>query len=173
MNQMKSSKDSTDKQVRAWLQFAIDLEQRGLDFYKKCRSETHHPRAIELFDYLVRVETAHKKVLQDVLKAHSGDDPKTIHQSVHDFIKMDIHHPLFDEDSLKKMTDRETALHDVFNTALKMEKEGLEFYQKMEQEKIEPELKKLFKRLADDEKEHFKEIKLLGEFVFGGPVADM
>ena len=171
MSQTKISEEKA-KKVRAWLQFAIDLEDRGLQFYRECLANTHHARAMELFDYLVRVETAHKKILEEVLAAQAGDDPDLIHQSIHDFMRLDVEHPLFDKKTLEKMTDRNTPLHSMFNKALKFEKEGLEFYQKLEKEEMEPELKQLFKKLADDELVHFKEIKLLGEFVFGGPVAE-
>jgi len=171
MSQTKISEDRR-AQILKWLQFAIDLEDRGLEFYKECLANTQHPRAMELFDFLIKVETGHKKALQSVLDGYSKGDEKVMHDALHAFMRMDIEPPLFDKGSKEKMTSPLTALHEMFNKALDFEKEGAEFYRKMEDEELDLDLKKLFRKLAQDEVEHFQEIRQLGSFVFGMHMTD-
>lgn len=166
MSQTKISDDAKE-QLLGWLKFAIELEDKGLEFYKECRTNTHHARAIELFDFLIKVEKGHKKALQTVLDAYTQGDTEKAHQAVHAFMRLDMEPPVFKKEDLEKMTSPYTALHEMFNIALKMEKEGMDFYRKVEAEATDESIRNLFNKLANEEVEHFREIKELGSFVFG------
>jgi rubrerythrin len=162
-----------EKDLLGWIQYAIEIEVRGLVFYQECLKKTHHPRAMDLFEYLVRAETGHRKVLTELLKAESKGDVKLIKQSVDDFLKIRLPIPLFDKESLEKMKKPETTVMTMFNTAIKMEKIGIELYTDLaKRNSSNTTLNKLFTRLASDEKEHARELKDLGYFVFGVPPAD-
>jgi rubrerythrin len=162
-----------EKDLLGWIQYAIEIEVKGLNYYSECLKKTRNARAIELFEYLVKVETGHRKVLTDLLKATTKEDPKLLKQSVDEFLKIKIPVPLFDKESLDKLKKPDATLMDMFNTAIGMEQTGIELYTDLAKKNDgNASLKKLFTRLASDEKEHKKELRDLGYFVFGTPPAD-
>jgi len=162
-----------EKDLLGWIQYAIEIEVKGLNYYQECLKKTRHPRAMELFDYLVRVETGHRKVLTDLLRAETKGDQKLIRQSVDEFLKIAIPIPLFDKGSLEKMKKYDTTVMEMFNTAIGMEQIGIDLYTDLaKKNKSNPTLVKLFTKLANDEKDHKRELKDLGYFVFGVPPAD-
>jgi rubrerythrin len=156
-----------DEELLKWIRFAIELEEKGLNYYKECRQKVRHPMGMELFDFLVKAETGHKTALTGLLKALSNDDPMRISKAAEDFLKMNAKIPLFDRESLERVTGYNASLHDMFNTAIRMEEEGIELYSDLAKKEKNPELKKMFARLMNDEKFHKKELVSMGEFVFG------
>ncbi|MFC1740995.1 ferritin family protein [Nanoarchaeota archaeon] len=156
----------TDRML-AWIRFAIGLEEKGLKFYKESLSSTKHPRGMELFEFLIKVEKGHKKVLEELMDAVTKGDEAMMQKSVEDFMALNIKLPLFEERSLEKVTGDDTTLRDMFNTAAGFEKEGIEFYLRQAKDEGNPFVKKLLLKLAADEKEHMGEIVSLGKFVFG------
>jgi rubrerythrin len=152
-----------------WIQFAIDTEEKGLEFYRECLEKVKHPRGMELFEFLIKAEKGHKKTLKDLLDAVSRGDSETIKKSVDAFMEMDIHNPLFDRDSLKRLTGTDSQIFDMFNTAIEFEEKGIEMYSELEKKEQDPDIKRLLKRLADDEVMHRRELIDLGHFVFGMP----
>jgi rubrerythrin len=162
-----------EKDFLGWVQYAIEIEVKGLNYYTECLKKTRNARAMELFEYLVNVETGHRRVLTELLKAATQGDAKLLKQSVDEFLKIKIPIPLFDTESLEKMKKRDTTLMEMFNTAIGMEQTGIDLYTDLaKKNEGNATLKKLFTRLASDEKEHKKELKDLGYFVFGTPPAD-
>jgi len=153
-----------------WLRFAVEIEEKGLAFYKECLNESRHQQAIELFDYLIKAETGHRRVLKDLIDAVSHGDKAQVEKSVESFLKIDIHIPMFDKDKIEKMIGPTARLTEIFNTAMEFEEKGIELYSDLAKKTDDPELEKLFTKLASDEKRHKKDIKDIGQFVFGvGP----
>lgn len=155
------------EELLKWLRFAIELEEKGLEFYKLVLAKTRHPRAMELFDFLVKVETGHKRVLTGVFNAVSKGDKSAADNSIRDFMKIENKIPMFKKEDVERMTSPETSLHDMFNRAMGMEEQGIELYTDLAKKEKNPELKRLFTKLARDEVSHRQEIEDLGRFVFG------
>jgi len=158
------------KEMIKWVKFAIGLEDKGLNFYRECLKKTHHPRAMELFDYLVRVETGHKKALENILDAVL--ERESIKGIVDDMVKVNIEAPIFDKGSLDKITKQTTELSAMFNKALEFEQIGMKFYGEQLEKETDPDVKRLLTKLKGDEVLHRKEIVDLGYFVFGVPPPD-
>jgi rubrerythrin len=154
------------KEMLKWLNFAIDAEKKGIEVYTKCRTLIKNPRAIEFFDFLIRVEHGHKAVLTALLAAESGGDKGLMSKSVDDFLKSGLKNPIFKKDTADNLLKPSATLHDLFNTALVLEADGAKLYAGMALEQTDPKLETLFKKLSKDEEEHKKELANLGLFVF-------
>ncbi|MBW2972531.1 ferritin family protein [Candidatus Woesearchaeota archaeon] len=160
------------EELLKWLRFAIDIEVKGLEFYKDCLSSTRNARAMELFDFLVKAETGHKKALEGVLEGVSRGDKVKKDKSVQAFLKIELKAPMFRKEEVKKITAPDARLTGMFNKAMEFEKQGIDLYTDLAGKEKDPLLKQLFRKLASDEEVHMKEIKDIGFFVFGVPPPD-
>ncbi len=145
------------------------VKEDGIDFYTDCRKNIRNARGIELFEFLIKVEHGHKTLLTDLLDAISKGDSAKKKKSMDDFMALDTHTLLFDERSLERMKSKDTLIIDILNKAIDFEVQGVAMYENFIGQTNDPELKKLFRRLADDEKGHRKDLIALGHFVFGMP----
>jgi rubrerythrin len=157
------------EQLLVWIQFGIDTEQKSIDFYSQCLKKVRHPIAIEIFDYLVRVEKSHKKILETLLEQEAKGDKRRIEESIGAFFRLQIKNPLFPTEEVEDMLKPTATLVGMLNKALELENTGMEFYNKVAKEEKDPKVKALFLRLAADEKDHKKELTDLGYYVFGVP----
>ncbi len=154
-------------EILAWIQFAIEGEDKGLKFYEKCYEAITEKRAHELFKTLIEEEKNHKKMLLDMLNKESGDDPKKVKKSLEDFNKMSVTHPVFDTDSLKKITDKGTLIMEMFNISAGMEKKAISLYLDLEEQQKDKKLKDFFHWIAKQELRHKKQIESIGMSLFG------
>lgn len=152
-----------------WIRFAINTEEKGLKFYMECREKIRNPRGAELFDFLIKAEIGHKRVLTSLLDAVSKGDDAKLRQSVKDYMAIKADNPLFDRDSLEQMTARDARITAMFNKAIEFEETGIELYRNFARDTGNKNLRKFFLRLANDENTHRREIIELGHFVFGMP----
>ncbi|MBW2963892.1 ferritin family protein [Candidatus Woesearchaeota archaeon] len=152
-----------------WIRYAINTEEKGLKFYMECREKVRHPRGAELFDFLIKAEIGHKRVLTELLSAVSKGDDAKLKQSVKDFLAIKAPNPLFDRDSLERLTRPDAQITAMFNKAIEFEEVGIDLYTDYAKETDSKDLKRLFLRLANDEKTHRRELVDLGHFVFGMP----
>ncbi|MBW2966857.1 ferritin family protein [Candidatus Woesearchaeota archaeon] len=153
--------------ILKWIRFGIETEEKGIEFYTKCLKEIKHPRAMELFDWLVRVEEGHKRILQRLLKAEAKADDKRLQESIDQFLAERVENPMFPQEALKRIIRPEATIIQMFNIAMELEAQGIELYGRLAKKQKDHKIKALFERLAADEEDHRKEIRQLGEFVFG------
>jgi len=153
--------------ILAWLQFAIDIERKGLEFYRYCKDKIKDQRAALLFDKLIVDETNHERVLVSVLEKKAGGDKDKIKESIEKFNRLRISHDMFSREALEQMTDKKTMVMDLFNIAAGMEKKGISIYLDLEDQTKDQELKALFHDLARQELGHRKSIEALGLHMFG------
>jgi cytochrome c oxidase subunit II len=151
----------------AWLQFAIEGEDKGLVFYKRCSETVTDKRAKDLFDWLIPQEELHKKRLFEHLSQMAGNDSKKVKDSVEHYNKLGKKHDIFDEDTFKQITDQKTLVLDLFNIAAGLEKKAINLYLELEEKSEGKELKTFFHELAKQEMRHKKEIERKGMDYFG------
>ncbi len=128
---------------------AIKMETDAIAFYKEAAKNTKHPFGKEMFKGFMKDETRHLKMLSDIFK---GLDIKANFVRPRDTIKT-----VFSENK-EKMMKRVKAMQgemDAVNIALKFEKEGFEFYKKVASKTTDPKEKDLFKRLSEEENDHY------------------
>lgn len=142
----------------AWLQFAIDVEKAGYEFYKVCVDKIRDQRAKELFAWLVEEEVKHEKALRTMLEKKAGNGQQKIQKSIEQFNKLGIENPLFSKADLKLITSKNTMIMETFNMAANMEKKGIDLYLDLEAQQQDPDLKALFHDLAKQELGHRKRI---------------
>jgi len=154
-----------------WIRFGIETEEKGIRLYRQCLAKVKHPQGAELFDYLVRAEQGHRKVLKALLDSVEKGDRKKIKEDIDDFMGTRLKNPMFREDEVGKLTGKGTTLREMFNKAAAFEDEGIRLYSDIAAKEKDPEIRKLFRRLISDEKVHKEEIRKLGFFVFDVPVS--
>ncbi len=159
-------------EILKWIRFAIDLEEKGLEFYKDCQAKSTHPRAIELFEFLIKAEKEHKKVLTDLLDAYSKGDKDKMQKSVAAFMDIHIDVPVFTKEDKTHFKEHDRELREAFNKAREMEEKAKDLYLDLAEKEPDPGLKMLFEKIAADEVVHKREITELGFFVFGSLPTD-
>ncbi|MFC1740996.1 ferritin family protein [Nanoarchaeota archaeon] len=142
----------------AWLQFAINVEKNGYEFYKLCLERGTDQRAKELFKWLVDEEIKHEKSLAEIRDKKSGGDQKKVDESIKKFNELGVDSPLFTKEDLDKVIDRNTSLMEMFNMCAEQEKKGIDLYMDLESQQEDPELKAFFHDLAKQEVVHRQKI---------------
>ncbi|MFH1064277.1 MAG: ferritin family protein, partial [Candidatus Woesearchaeota archaeon] len=135
------------EEILKWIRFAIDLEQKGLEFYTDCRKKSTHPRAIELFDFLVKAEKGHKEVLTTLLEAYSKGDKDKMKKSVKDFMDIHIDIPIFTKVDRKQFKEHDREISKALNIAMEMEDKAKDLYLDLAKKEPNPELKRLFEKI--------------------------
>jgi len=154
-------------EILAWLQFAIDIEVRGRKFYEECVKHIEDQRALELFKFLVEEEKRHEANLKDLLNKKSGDDPSKVKAAVEKFNRPAEERPMFAQEDLDAIKDKNAMVMEMFNRAAEQEKKGINLYLDIEEGSDDPEVKGFFHDLAQQEVVHKRKITNLGLHMFG------
>ncbi len=131
------------------VEMAIKMEKDAVAFYKQCAEKTSSPVGKKMFLSIAEDEQYHIVCATNVMKGLGfkpsattpTQDMKSIYEQNKDLVMQKV----------DATTDDIQALH----IAMKMEKEGAEFYLKAAKEASNPAEKALFECLAKDENEHF------------------
>ena len=131
------------------VEMAIKMEKDAVAFYNKCAEKTNSPIGKKMFLSIAEDEQYHIACAINVLKGMGFEpskttpkqDMKSIYEQNKDVVMQNVDATTDDVEALK--------------IAMKMEKEGAEFYLKAAAEAVTPAEKALFECLAKDEGEHF------------------
>ena len=137
------------------LSVAIYNEQSAFDFYTKLSSIIKNQSGKEKFKFLASDEKRHRELLEGYYQKISGgkgfpfdpDKEKTVNVDVRD----------------------NTTASEALDIGIKAEKEAYEFYSKSAEETQDPDAKKMFLMLAEQEDRHFNILMaekqaLIGQF---------
>jgi rubrerythrin len=131
------------------VKMAIKMERDAVAFYKKCAKKTNSPVGKKMFLSIAADEQYHLVCATNVLKGMAFEPSKTTpKQDMKSIYEQN-------KDVVMKKVDATTDDVDALEIAMKMEKEGAEFYLKAAAEAASPVEKALFECLAKDEGEHF------------------
>ncbi|MBI5102198.1 MAG: ferritin family protein [Nitrospirae bacterium] len=128
---------------------AIKMETDAITFYTEAAQKTVHPFGKEMFRGFVKDERRHLRMLQELFRGMK--------------VQLEFHRP---KDAIKTvfseqkdaMMERIKALEDeleAIRIAMKMEKDGFDYYKEAAAKAGSPEEKELFERLAVEENDHF------------------
>ncbi|MBI4843660.1 MAG: ferritin family protein [Nitrospirae bacterium] len=131
------------------VEIAIRMEKDAIDFYNEAAGRTKHPVGKKMFLTVAEDEKRHLAMLSDIFNGVDAvieeinpiENIRTVFSSMKD-----------------KMMERVEASDDeleAFMIAMRMEKEGIEFYRKAELGAGTVREKILFKRLTDEEGQHY------------------
>lgn len=131
------------------IEIARKMETDAIKFYTEAARKTKYPAGKQMFETIVADEKRHLEIVNQLLKG------------------MDVHmedvHPLENiktvfEEMKDEMMEKVEATSDeleAFKIAMKMEKEGLEFYKKLSSESGTEKEKTLYEKLVREEQQHY------------------
>jgi len=128
---------------------AIKMETDAIKFYSDAAKITAYPAGKKMFETIAEDEKRH---LEIVTKLIEGLD---IHmEDVHPLQKIKTIFEEMKDDMMDKVAATSDEL-EAFKIAMKMEKEGLDFYSKLADEAETEKEKMLFKKLIKEEQQHY------------------
>ena len=132
------------------VQFAIEKEEKAMDFYQKCADRAKNPGIKKFFKEMVEEEQRHKKLLQDL-------DPSGL-----DSMKLDKVEDLRISDYLVEVQFKEDITYqEALTLAMKKEEKAHEFYSAWKDRCMQEKTAKLFEMLAQEEMKHKRKIETI------------
>lgn len=138
-------------------EFAIQMERDGQQFYRELAAETSHNGIKGVLNKLASEELEHEHAIQRIRKGSGSimesdilNKAKNVFQQMKDF--GDQSDWSGDEESL-------------YRQAMDLEQRSVSFYLDRAEQIENPEQKTLFKKLAEEEKKHYRLMSNLTDFV--------
>lgn len=131
------------------LEIAKKMETDAIQFYTEAVSKTKHPAGKKMFESITEDEKNHLEMISRIIKG--------LHITPKDVTPLNRVKTVFESlrgDMMKKVEASEDEL-EAFKIAMRMEKEGLEFYKKFLSEAGPDKEKALFQRLIQEEEQHY------------------
>jgi rubrerythrin len=131
------------------IQIAINMEKDAIDFYTKAAEKTSHPAGKKMFLSVTEDEKRHLEMLSAIFKE--------VDIRINEVSPMKNIRTVFEtmRDSMMQRVEATKDELEAFKIAMQMEKEGIEFYKKIQTETNQPKEKALFERLIKEEEQHF------------------
>lgn len=131
------------------IEIAVKMETDAIKFYKEASEKTAHSVGKKMFLTVAEDEKRHLDMLSGIFKG--------LNVTIKDFSPMKNIKTVFEtmKDKMMQRVEATTDELEAFKIAMKMEKEGIEFYKKaavgtkIENEKI------LFEQLVKEEQQHY------------------
>ncbi len=131
------------------VEIAVNMEKDAIDFYTEAAGKVSSPAGKKMFDMIVQDEKKHLEIVEAILKglkietkaSNPGEETKTVFMDMKDAVM----------DELEATSDELEA----FKVAMKMEKEGIDFYKNLLKDATDDKVKTLFEKLIDEETKHY------------------
>jgi rubrerythrin len=131
------------------IETAIKMETDAIAFYGEAAHKTSHPFGKEMFRGFIKDETRHLKMLQDRFKGREFEielvRPRESIKTVFSMLK---------DEMMQRVKAMDNEMEAV-NIALKLEKEGFDFYKKAAAAAESQKEKELFEKLSIEENDHY------------------
>jgi len=139
-------------------EFAIKMEEDGEKYYRNLNSHIDHRGLSSLLNALADDEVKHAQVLQEMA---AGGNGKSMPESAVLSKATNVFKQLVDSDDIP---DADTDIISLLEKALELEKQSEEFYLEKEGEITEEEQRLVFRRIAAEEKKHYRLLEQLIAF---------
>jgi rubrerythrin len=131
------------------LELAINMEKDAIAFYTEAEQKTKHPAGKKMFQTIIEDEKRHLEMVSQIVKGlnitHNNMSPMKNMKTVFESMK----------DEMMKKVEATVDELEAFKIAMRMEKEGLDFYRKtLAGAKNEPE-RALLELLIKEEQQHY------------------
>jgi len=131
------------------MEIAKKMETDAIKFYTEAAKKTRYPAGKKMFETVTEDEKRHLEIVKKLLQ---GLD---IHmEDVHPMKNIRTVFESMKEEMMKKVEATTDEL-EAFRIAMRMEKEGLEFYRKLLSEAKTEKEKTLFQKLISEEEQHY------------------
>ncbi len=131
------------------IEIAIKMETDAIDFYTGASKKVKNPVGRKMFLTIAEDEKHHLQMLTDIFK---GLDITA--KDVHPMKKIKGIFEEFRHEMMQRIEATEDELN-AFKVAMDMEKKGVEFYKKAASEAATTKEKALFKKLVEQEEQHY------------------
>jgi rubrerythrin len=132
------------------IEIARKMETDAIDFYTEAAEKIKYPAGKKMFEVILVDEKRHLEIIEKIIAesdvhmedTHPLDNIKTVFEEMKD-----------------QMMERAAATDDeleAFKIAMQMEKEGIEFYEKLLAGSENEKEKALIEKLIKEEKEHYE-----------------
>lgn len=131
------------------IEIAIKMEKDAISFYSEAAEKTGNPVGKKMFMTITEDEKRHLELLSQIFKG--------VDITIRDISPMKEIKTVFEKmkDEMMQQVEATTDELEAFNIAMKMEKEGMEFYIKTASEAKTEKEKTLFERLVKEEQQHY------------------
>ena len=137
--------------------FAIEKEEKAMEFYRKCAERANNPGIREFFREMVAEEQSHRDMLRN-LDSLNLDEVK-----LKQVENLKISDYLVDADFSENITYQDALI-----VAMKKEEKALAFYTGWKNKCVSEKASKLFQVLANEEEKHKRKLeKLYDEEILG------
>ncbi len=140
------------KQLSEIMDMAIQFETDASEFYSTAADIAKDPAAKTLLKEFAAIELKHKEKLE----SFNLDDVAHEHHTVPKTHDLHVSDYLVDKEITPDSTSQDIMVH-----AMKREQKAYEFYSNMSKHVEDPDLKKLFVWLAQEETKHKEDIEAL------------
>lgn len=132
------------------LEVAKKMEVDAIKFYTEAAEKTKYPAGKKMFLTITEDEKRHLQMITDIIKG--------MHITPQDVSPLKRVKTVFEsmKDQMMKKVEASKDEMEAFKIAMQMEKEGEAFYQKSMKDAKTDKEKSLFKRLIEEEREHYK-----------------
>lgn len=131
------------------IEIAIRMEINAISFYTKASERTENPVGKKMFLTIAEDEKRHLEMLSQIFKG--------LEISIKDVSPMKNIKTIFEsmKDEMMERVEATTDELEAFKVAIRMEKEGIEFYRKAAIEAKTEKEKLLFEKLIKEEQQHY------------------
>jgi rubrerythrin len=132
------------------IDISLKMETDAVKFYTEAAERTSHVVGKRMFLSIAEDEKRHIDMLNALIKGM-----EITHRDIN---PMDKIRTVFEElkDRMVERVQATTTETEALETAMKMEKEGLEFYRKNAAEAPDPRSRELFEKLIKEEEKHYE-----------------
>jgi rubrerythrin len=131
------------------LEMAMKMEKDAIAFYTEAEKKTKYPAGKKMFQSITQDEKRHLEMISQIIKGlqitHKDVSPMKTVKSVFETMK---------DEMMKKIEVTNDEL-EAFKVAMKMEKEGMEFYKKTLAVSTKEKERALLERLIHEEQQHY------------------
>lgn len=130
--------------------FAIEKEERAMDFYRKCAQFARNPGIREFFEEMAMEEQRHRNMLRDLDTSHLAE------------VKLETVEDLRISDYLMDISfDENMSYQDALTLAMKKEEKAQAFYAGWKNKCIHEKAANLFEILQNEEAKHKRKLEAL------------
>jgi rubrerythrin len=162
-----SASDKARQDVVA-LRMAIQTEIDGYEFYTRAAEQSNHPRTKTLFQTVAQDEIGHRQWLE-AQEASLRRDGLWLAERIEQLPKTNVAVeglPIFSQDHIIDITTHTSELT-ALRTAVLIEQDAVSFYQRAADQTDDPAGKKMYRFLADFEREHRRLLEQEYNFLMG------
>lgn len=139
---------------------AIELEQKGYNFYLEASTKTKNPLAASTLSSLADREKDHIARVTELYQSLIGEKPLPSNWLLETEVppdKNDLLKPILQKlkSSLEKKFETQEEINQIYKVAEGLERDSFNLYEKISKESTDNTAKKFYSALALEEREHF------------------